>query len=99
MSGSGAVIFAQVPPGVTSYVYLSGTNTYSGGTVIQGGYVQTGARTPANSSNSSAFGSGSVTIRDTGTLLVRNNSVVTSGITVSGTGMAGAAVMGSFGTR
>ena len=98
MSGSGAVIFAQVPPGVTSYVYLGGTNTYSGGTVIQGGYVQTGARTPVNSSNSSAFGSGSVTIRDTGTLLVRNNSVITSGITVSGTGMAGAAVIGSFGT-
>jgi len=99
MSGSGAVIFAPLPvPGTTDYVYIGGTNTYSGGTVIQGGYVQTGARTPANSSNSSAFGSGSVTIRDTGTLLVRNNSVVTNGITVSGTGQDGATVQGSFGT-
>ena len=98
MSGSGAVIFAQATPGATDSVYIAGSNSYSGGTVIQGGYVQTGARTPANTSNSSAFGSGSVTIRDTGTLLVRNNSVVTNGITVSGTGMAGSAVMGSFGT-
>ena len=98
MSGSGAVIFAQVNPGATAYVYLGGTNTYSGGTVIQGGYVQTGARIPTTTSNNSAFGSGSVTIRDTGTLLVRNNSVVTNGITVSGSGVAGAAVQGSFGT-
>jgi autotransporter-associated beta strand protein len=98
MSGSGAVIFAQATPGVTSYVYLGGTNTYTGGTVIQGGYVQTGARTPNTNSNSSAFGSGSLTISDSGTLLVRNNSLVTNGITVSGIGMAGSAVQGSFGT-
>lgn len=98
MSGSGAVIFAQSIPGATDYVYLGGTNSYSGGTVIQGGYVQTGARTPANISNNSAFGSGSVTIRDTGTLLVRNNSVITNGITVSGTGQNGSVVQGSFGT-
>ena len=98
ISGSGAVIFAQATPGATDYVYLGGTNTYLGGTVIQGGYVQTGARTPTNNSNNSAFGSGTVTIRDTGTLLVRNNSVVTNAITVSGTGVAGSSVIGSFGT-
>ena len=98
MSGSGAVIFAQATPGATDYVYLGGTNTYSGGTVIQGGYVQTGARTGFPTSTNSAFGSGSVTIRDTGTLLVRNNSVITNDITVSGTGANGSAVMGSFST-
>lgn len=98
MSGSGAVVFAQATPGATDYVYLGGTNTYSGGTVIQGGYVQTSARTGFPTSTNSAFGSGSVTIRDTGTLLVRNNSVITNDITVSGTGANGSAVMGSFST-
>jgi len=98
MSGSGAVVYSESNPNTTDYVYIGGTNSYSGGTVIQGGAVQTGARTPGTAFNNNAFGSGSVTIRDTGTLLVRNNSVVTNAITVSGTGQAGSAVIGSFGT-
>jgi len=98
MSGSGAVVYSESNANTTDYVYLGGTNSYSGGTVIEGGAVQTGARTPGTAFNNSAFGSGSVTIRDTGTLLVRNNSVVTNAITVSGTGQAGSAVIGSFGT-
>jgi len=98
MSGSGAVEYTETNANTTDYVYLGGTNSYSGGTVIRGGAVQTGARTPSNAFNNFAFGSGSVTIRDTGTLLVRNNSVVTNAITVSGTGQGGSAVIGSFGT-
>ena len=98
MSGSGAVVYSESSANTIDYVYVGGSNSYSGGTVIQGGAVQTGARTPANTSNNSAFGSGSVTIRDTGTLLVRNNSVVSNNITMSGTGQNGSAVIGSFGT-
>ena len=98
MSGSGAVVYAESNANTTDYVYVGGSNSYSGGTVIEGGAVQTGARTPGTAFNNSAFGSGSVTIRDSGTLLVRNNSVVTNAMTISGTGQAGSSVIGSFGT-
>jgi len=97
MSGSGAVVYAQTTPDTIDYAYISGINNYTGGTVIEGAAVNTGART-SSSSNSSAFGSGSVTIRNTGSMLVRNNSVITNNITASGTGQNGSAVIGSFGT-
>ena len=97
ISGNGSLVFDDLSPGTTEYVYLSGSNSYSGGTQIRGGFVQTGARNPVSSSNNNAFGGGSVTISGNGTLLVRNNSVITNTLTVSGSGSSGNSMTGSFG--
>ena len=59
MSGSGAVIFAQATPGATDYVYLGGTNTYSGGTTISTGVLAVGSST--------ALGTGFLSITPSGT--------------------------------
>jgi len=98
ISGNGSLVFDDLSPGTTEYVYLSGSNSYSGGTQIRGGFVQTSVRTPASSSNNNALGIGSVTISDNGTLLVRNNSVISNTLTVSGSGSGGSSLTASFGT-
>lgn len=98
MSGTGGLTLGGGGGGST-IVYFGGANTYSGGTTVTGGLVQTGARTPtATTFNNSAFGSGGVTISGSGGLLVRNSSTVTNNITVSGTGMTGNAIALSSGT-
>ncbi len=96
MSGGGGVAFDNVSSG-TMHAYLSGSNSYTGGTLINGCFVQTAVRSTAGASNNSALGSGAVTISDNGTLLVRNASVVTNAIIASGTGMSGSSLVGSFG--
>ena len=97
ISDNGSLVFDDLSPGTTQFVYLSGSNSYSGGTQIRGGFVQTSARTPTSSSNNDALGIGAVTISDNGTLLVRNNSVITNTLTVSGSGSGGSSLTGSFG--
>jgi fibronectin-binding autotransporter adhesin len=106
MSGTGGVIYDDGSVGTTEFVYVSGTNTYSGGTLIRGGFVQTGARVDgvgqATTSNNFAFGSGPVTVSDNGTLLLRNNSIISNSLTVSGSGSGvnpanNSALLGSFG--
>ena len=96
MSGAGSMTYDGAVSSVT-YVYLSGSNSYSGDTFITGGNVQTGIRT-GSGSNNFAFGSGLVTVSGSGQLLVRNNSTVTNNILISGTGGTGNAMIGSFGT-
>ena len=106
MSGTGGVIYDDGSVGTTEFVYVSGTNTYSGGTQIRGGFVQTGARVDgsgqATTSNNFAFGSGTVTVSDNGTLLLRNSSIISNPLTVSGSGSGAnsannSALLGSFG--
>jgi len=98
ISGNGSLVFDDSSPGTTEYVYLSGSNSYTGGTQIRGGFVQTSVRSPTSSSNNDALGTGSVTISDNGTLLVRNNSLITNTLSVSGSGSIGSSLTGSFGT-
>lgn len=98
ISGNGSLVFDDLSPGTTEYVFLSGSNSHSGGTQIRGGFVQTSVRSPTSSSNNNALGTGAVTISDNGTLLVRNNSVITNTLTVSGSGSSGSSLTGSFGT-
>lgn len=97
ISGGGAMVFDDSSPGSIEYTYLSGTNSYSGGSQIKGGFVQTGPR-GAVGSNNTALGTGPVTISDNGTLLVRNSSVISNTLTVSGSGVVGNSMTGSFGT-
>lgn len=107
MSGTGGVIYDDGSVNTTEFVYVSGSNTYAGGTLIQGGFVQTGARVDpttalATTSNNFAFGSGPVTVSDNGTLLLRNSSIISNPLTVSGSGSGSnpannSALVGSFG--
>lgn len=106
ISGSGSLLFDDGAAGTTEFVYLGGTNTYSGGSLIRGGFVQTAARVDvsgsATTSNNAALGTGPVTVSDNGTLLVRNSSVISNQLTLSGSGAAtnpanAAAMTGSFG--
>jgi autotransporter-associated beta strand protein len=106
MSGTGGLIYDDGSVGTTEFVYISGSNSYSGGTQIKGGFVQTGARVDgvgqATTSNNFAFGSGPVTVSDNGTLLLRNSSIISNQLTVSGSGSGvnpanNSALVGSFG--
>ena len=106
MSGTGGVIYDDGSVGTTEYAYVSGSNTYAGGTLIRGGFAQTGARVDggglATTSNNFAFGSGPVTVSDNGTLLLRNSSIISNPLTVSGSGSGlnpanNSALVGSFG--
>lgn len=106
MSGTGGLIYDDGSVGTTEFVYISGSNSYSGGTQIKGGFVQTGARVDgvgqATTSNDFAFGSGPVTVSDNGTLLLRNSSIISNQLTVSGSGSGvnpanNSALVGSFG--
>lgn len=102
ISGNGALLFDDSSAGTTEYVYLSGSNSYTGGTQIRGGFVQTASRVDADTqiastSNNFALGSGAVTVSDNGTLLVRNNSIVTNLLTISGSGAGSGSLTGSFG--
>lgn len=106
MSGTGGVIYDDGAVGTTQFAYISGSNTYAGGTLIRGGFAQTGARVDgggqATTSNNFAFGSGPVTVSDNGTLLLRNSSIISNPLTVSGSGSGSnpannSALVGSFG--
>lgn len=102
ISGNGALLFDDNSPGTVEYVFLSGSNSYTGGTQIRGGFVQTSSRVDPNTSttttsNDFALGSGTVTVSDNGTLLVRNNSIVSNPLTVSGSGAGSGSLTGSFG--
>lgn len=106
ISGAGGLIFDDGSVGTVEFAYLSGSNSYSGGTLIRGGFVQTGARVDvsgsATTSNNFALGSGPVTVSDNGTLLLRNSSIISNQLTVSGSGSGAnpannSALVGSFG--
>lgn len=96
VSGTGSLTFSGGGSAQT-ITYLSGNNTYSGGTLITGGVVQTGG-VSNTASNNAAFGTGDVTVSGSGALLVRNNTTLANNLTLSGTGLTNRALLGSFGT-
>jgi len=97
ISGSGGLLFNTATAGQSSIVYISGSNDYTGGTDIRGGNVQTA--TQSGVPGTTVFGSGTVSVSDHGTIFVRNGSAVGNSLFLSGTGMAGEALTGSFGTN
>jgi autotransporter-associated beta strand protein len=76
-------------------VYFSGSNSFTGGVTVAGGIAQSGNR--AGTPDNNAFGTGTVTIRDAGSVFVRNSSVLSNAFFISGTGKSGSAITGSFG--
>lgn len=99
ISGAGSLTYGG--NGLTAQantLYVTGSNSYAGGTTINAGLaVSTGDRTGATF-NSNAFGAGDVTVNSGGTILLRNSSTLSQNISLIGTGIGGDAFTGSFGT-
>ena len=104
ISGSGSV--AAVGSGTDAAIlYVAGANDYSGNTYVTGARVQNAlGSSVANQgdSNNLAFGAGSVIVSGSGTVAVRNSSILANNFTVAGGGamVSGAsqgAIRGSFG--
>lgn len=92
VSGNGSITY-----GGAGSVFLSGTNSYTGGTFITGGQVQTAA-SGALGGNVEVFGGAgaSVTVSGSGVVLVRNSSTLSNNFTLSGTGDGQGTLRGSF---
>ena len=88
----------------SGYLYLTNSNSYSGGTTITSGLVQNGLRSSFTDSYSNAFGTGNIVVSGSGTVAVRNNSTLANNFTIGGDGaLSGTAsqgaIRGSFGTN
>jgi fibronectin-binding autotransporter adhesin len=80
-------------------LYLTGSNSQTGTTYITGGNVRTGSGGVSSDSNNYALGTGDVVVSGSGTLGVRNSSIVANNLTIGGVGSSAAAgsLAGSFG--
>ena len=98
--GSGSITYGV--SGGSATVYLSGINNYSGGTTITGGQVRTAADGAADGFSSSAFGTGSVIVSGSGSVVLRNATTLANNFTIGGNGLSGSgtqgAIRGSFST-
>ena len=99
VSGAGSLV---VQGGSTGQLFLSGSNSYGGGTTITSGVVQNGLQNSTTDFSNSAFGTGSVTVNAGGSAVIRNGSTIANNFTISGTGSGNGAdygaIRGSFGT-
>jgi autotransporter-associated beta strand protein len=81
---------------------MSGSNTYSGGTLITGGQVRTAGAGAGDASNNNAFGTGSVIVSGSGSVALRNASSLANNFTIGGQGLLASgtqgAIRGSFST-
>lgn len=79
-------------------LFLTGSNSQSGTTYIDNGNIRTGAAGGSATSNNYAFGTGDVVVSGSGTLTVRNNSIVSNNITLGGVGWtaSNSSLLGSF---
>jgi autotransporter-associated beta strand protein len=101
LSGAGSITYDS--SGGTPYVYLSGSNSYSGNTYIKGGSTYTSTSSGSSGFNSDAFGTGSVFVSGSGSVFVRNNSNLANNFSIGGQGATSngtpvGAIRGSFGT-
>jgi autotransporter-associated beta strand protein len=100
--GAGKVSLAMNGSG---NLWLSGSNSYSGGTTITAGRVQNAMGNSTQNQgdfNDYAFGTGDVVVSGSGTVVIRNRSTVANNMTISGSGGMSAgsnagAIRGSFG--
>jgi fibronectin-binding autotransporter adhesin len=97
ISGAGSLT-----AGGDATLYLSGSNSYSGGTYITGGQVRTALAAGSDSSNNYAFGTGSVTVSGSGAVVLRNATTLDNNFTIGGIGLSSSgtqgAIRGSFTT-
>ncbi len=100
ISGGGSLTVGS--SGGNATLYLSGSNTYSGGTLITGGQVRTAVIGAGDGSNNNAFGTGSVIVSGSGSVVVRNASSLSNNFTIGGQGLLTSgtqgAIRGSFST-
>ena len=98
-NGSGIVSLAKSGNGI---LYLSGSNSYSGGTTVTAGQVRTAANNVADGSNNFAFGTGDVVVSGSGSVALRNATSLSNNFTIGGMGLYGSgtqgAIRGSFST-
>jgi autotransporter-associated beta strand protein len=102
ISGAGSI--QVIAANDSGWLYLNGSNSYSGGTTIAAGLVQNGVRGSATDFNSSAFGTGAIVVSGSGTVAIRNNSTIANNFTIGGDGATSGtsslgAIRGSFGTN
>ena len=95
-NGSGIVSLTKTGDGS---LYLTGSNSQTGTTYIIGGNVRTGSGGASSDSNNYALGAGDVVVSGSGTLGVRNSSIVANNLTIGGVGSSAAtgSLAGSFG--
>lgn len=100
ISGGGSLTVGS--SGGNATLYLSGSNTYSGGTLITGGQVRTAVIGAGDGSNNNAFGTGSVIVSGSGSIAVRNASSLSNNFMIGGQGLLASgtqgAIRGSFST-
>jgi len=101
MSGAGSVTVNGSND--SGWLYLTGSNSYSGGTSVTSGLVQNGTRSSATDFFDTAFGTGGIVVSGSGTVAVRNNSTLANNFTIGGAGTTSGttsqgAIRGSFGT-
>ena len=104
VSGAGSI--TAVGSGTNmAILYLAGTNNYSGDTYVTGVRVQNAlgnSISNTDATNNNAFGTGSVFVSGSGTVLIRNSSTIANNFTLGGdgtviSGVAAGAIRGSFG--
>jgi fibronectin-binding autotransporter adhesin len=104
VSGAGSI--TAVGSGTnTAILYLAGTNSYSGNTYVTGVRVQNAlgnSVTNTSDTNDNAFGTGSVFVSGSGSVVIRNSSTVANNFSIGGagtlvSGVASGAIRGSFG--
>jgi fibronectin-binding autotransporter adhesin len=100
ISGSGSLTVGS--SGGSPTLFMSGSNTYSGGTLITGGQVRTAGAGAGDASNNNAFGTGSVIVSGSGSVALRNASSLANNFTIGGQGLLASgtqgAIRGSFST-
>jgi fibronectin-binding autotransporter adhesin len=100
ISGSGSLTYGV--SGGNATVFLSGSNSYSGGTYVTGGQIRTAVNGVADGSNNNAFGTGNVIVSGSGSVALRNGTTLANNFTIGGMGLSSSgtqgAIRGSFST-
>ena len=101
VGGSGALLVGGTNS--TGTVYLTASNSYSGGSTVTRGLLQNGLSSDATGFSNTAFGTGGIVVSGSGTVSVRNGSTVVNNLTIGGAGEYAnssfqGAVRGSFGS-
>jgi len=97
VSGAGSLTV-----GGDATLYVSGSNSYAGGTYVTGAQVRTSPVAGADKFNNYAFGTGGVTVSGSGSVVLRNATTLDNNFSIGGMGLLSSgtqgAIRGSFGT-
>jgi len=83
LDGTGVVSLVKSGSGV---LYLTGSNSHSGGTYITQGQVSNGTAGSSTAFNNNGFGTGDVVVSSNGTAVIRNGSTLANNFTIGGAG-------------